>query len=82
LPRSACYFCPYQRNDEFRRLKDTDPQSWQKAIEVDETIRNANEGKQQFIHRSCKPLSEVDLFTAEEKGQMTFLDECDGMCGM
>lgn len=82
LPRSACYFCPYQRNDEFRRLKDTDPKSWQKAVLVDEAIRNANQGKQQFIHRSCKPLSEVDLSTAEEKGQMTFLDECDGMCGM
>jgi len=82
LPRSACYFCPYQRNDEFRRLRDEDSSSWRKAIEVDEAIRNANEGKQQFIHRSCKPLSEVDLSTAEERGQMTFLDECEGMCGI
>ena len=82
LPRSACYFCPYQRNDEFRRLRDEDPQSWKKALDVDDAIRDANESKQQFIHRSCQPLSDVDLSTEEERGQMTFLDECEGMCGV
>mgnify|MGYP003127346576 FL=1 len=37
-----------------------------------------------FIHRSCKPLEEVDLRSDVEKGQNVFGwdDECDGMCGV
>ena len=35
-----------------------------------------------YIHQSLKPLAEVDLRTDEDFGQMTFLGECDGMCGV
>jgi hypothetical protein len=38
--------------------------------------------QEQFVHRSCKPLDEVDFENAEDKGQLSFLDECDGMCGV
>tara|TARA_S200002703_G_scaffold145290_1_gene139581 strand:+ start:133 stop:951 length:819 start_codon:yes stop_codon:yes gene_type:complete len=82
LPRSACFFCPYQSNKEFRSLKDNDEHSWQLALEVDKKIREANKDKKQFVHRSCKPLDEIDLMTEEEKGQINWLDECDGMCGV
>jgi hypothetical protein len=29
-----------------------------------------------------QPLSQVDLSTAEDHGQMNFLSECEGMCGV
>lgn len=35
-----------------------------------------------FLHRSLKPLDEVDLSTLEDHGQMNFLNECEGMCGV
>ena len=36
-----------------------------------------------FLHRSCVPLSEIDLITPEDRGQGTlFGEECEGMCGV
>lgn len=36
-----------------------------------------------YLHRSGKPLRDVDLRTDEEKGQGGLWDnECEGMCGM
>ena len=36
-----------------------------------------------FVHRSRKPLAEVDFRTAEEAGQINmFGNECEGMCGV
>jgi len=37
-----------------------------------------------YLHRSCKPLAEVDFDNDEDKGQMTwdFQAECEGMCGI
>jgi hypothetical protein len=36
-----------------------------------------------YLHRSCRPLAEVDLRTLEDLGQLPLLlEECDGMCGV
>tara|TARA_R100001443_G_scaffold25196_2_gene37952 strand:+ start:6533 stop:7354 length:822 start_codon:yes stop_codon:yes gene_type:complete len=83
LPRSACTFCPYKTNAEWRYLRDNDPQAWLETIEFDESIRNVGLTKiDQFVHKSKVPLKDADLSTAEDKGQLNFLDECDGMCGV
>ena len=82
LPRSACVYCPYKRNDEWRYLRDNDPKGWQKAVEIDEKLRFDFNGNEQFVHNSKVPLKVADLETAEDKGQLNFLDECDGMCGV
>jgi len=35
------------------------------------------------MHRSLVPLDQVDLSTAEDRGQLNlFLNECEGMCGV
>jgi len=34
-----------------------------------------------FLHRSLRPLDEVDFSTAEDRGQLNWLDECTGLCG-
>jgi hypothetical protein len=84
-PRSACVYCPYHSNHEWRRLKDNDPDGWDEAVRVDNLIRNGITGStadKLFVHRTMKPLPEVDLSTDVDKGQLTFLSECEGMCGI
>jgi hypothetical protein len=90
VPRSACVFCPFKRDDEWRRLKEKDPAGWARAVEVDKVCRTGTGlDAHRFLHRSCQPLDEVDLRPADEKsGQMNmfkhlrgFQDECEGYCG-
>ena len=90
IPRSACVYCPYHSNAEWRDIKES-PEDWAEAVRIDEGIRNhdwsVNRGHKQqlFLHRSCQPLSEVDLREKDEKTgqqQFGFLQECEGMCGV
>lgn len=83
VPRSACIGCPYHSDEEWRRIKEK-PEQWADAVEVDRAIRYADGMKGEvYIHRSCKPLEEVDLRSDEERGQMSlgFREECMGYCG-
>lgn len=81
-PKSACSFCPYRTNAEWRWMRDNDPEAWADAIEIDRLIRNTPSMKErEFLHRSLKPLAEVDLSTAEERGQ-GMLMVCDAGCGL
>ena len=89
-PRSACYFCPFHDNNEWRRMRDEDPEHFQKAIEYDQKLRQAFIDHDKFmkmkvyLHRSCKPLGEIDFDNDEDKGQQVwdFQSECEGMCGV
>ena len=38
--------------------------------------------QKQYLHSKKIPLEEVDLRNDEDMGQLSFLDECDGMCGV
>jgi hypothetical protein len=80
-PRSACLGCPFKRDSEWRQTRDGPQDEWLATVEADKQIRAAS-GKPQFMHRSLKPLDEVDLSTAEDHGQLNFLSECEGMCGV
>ena len=76
--KSSCIGCPYHSNDQWRALTAAE---FADAVEVDHAIRNGRH--QQFMHRSLKPLDQVDLSTPEERGQLNlFLNECEGMCGV
>jgi hypothetical protein len=77
-PRSACLGCPFKRDSEWRETRKGD--EWADTIAVDLAIRAS--GKTQYMHRSCEPLSQVDFQTAEDRGQLNFLSECEGMCGV
>lgn len=80
-PKSACTFCPYHNQADWRRIKNT-PKDWAEALATDNLIRNATPGGI-FIHPSRKPLVDVDFRTAEEKGQLSLWDqECEGICGV
>ncbi len=81
-PKSACVFCPYRSNTEWRWLKDSDPDAWTEACRIDALIRNTpGMNHAEYLHRSIKPLAEVDLSTPEENGQGWLL-ECEGGCGL
>lgn len=86
-PRSACWFCPFRSNREWRYLRDNDPEDFAKAVEFDQTgraIRGGTNWKSMpFIHKSCVPLEDADLRSDEERGQLLlWQDECTGMCGV
>jgi hypothetical protein len=92
-PRSACYFCPYHSDDEWRRLQ-ADPNEWARAVAFDRQMRQVNAERRAnpeisslradpYLHRSVTPLSEVDLSTPEDHGQGSlFGSECGGYCGV
>jgi hypothetical protein len=87
VPRSACVFCPYKTNKEWLELKETDPVSWARAVQIDEGVRGDGSRGLNYLHRSYQPLAVVDLRSEEEKsGQRSlfsnFNDECEGMCGV
>lgn len=89
-PRSACYFCAFHDNNEWRRLRDDEPESFAKAIEFEKKFQETKKQNENgfksvpFLHRSCKPIDKVDLRTDIDKGQsvMGFIQECEGMCGL
>ena len=83
-PKSSCIGCPFHNNQQWRDLRDKSPAEWQDAIEVDAAIRNQPGFRgTQFMHRKLVPLAEVDLSTAEDRGQLNmFNNECEGMCGV
>jgi hypothetical protein len=81
-PKSACVFCPYHSAKEWRNVYDV-PEDWQKAVAIDEQIRTMRPPFALYVHKSFTPLAEVDMRSAEEKGQLSMWDdECEGVCGV
>lgn len=85
-PRSACTFCPFHDNNEWRHIRDNYPEDWRKAIEMDEMIRELwKEGQDKqgefFLHRDRIPLAEADLDAGNQQLDL-FNIECEGMCGV
>lgn len=89
-PRSACTFCPMHNSSEWRKIKDRDGADWRQVVEIDRLIRNGVRGttRKLYLHRSLKPIDEVDFSTELEKdkatgqGHLPFMNECEGMCGV
>jgi hypothetical protein len=93
-PRSACVFCPFKSPEEWERTRSS-PADWKRAVEVDSGLREqgsvANRGMvaELFVHRSCQPLSEVDIAKeagrARERKSLPLFEQLgcgDGMCGV
>ena len=90
-PRSACTFCPFHKNSEWQEIKQN-KQEWEEVVMIDKLIRHQEKYKKNiknehqmdelFLHAERKPIDEIDFRSAEEKGQYSLLDECEGMCGI
>jgi hypothetical protein len=89
-PRSACVFCPFHNNHEWRRLKTEEPEAFKDAVDFEKKLQAARATSQNiastpFLHRSCIPLDQIDFSTDIDRGQGElnyFNNECEGMCGV
>jgi hypothetical protein len=80
-PRSACIGCPFHHDNEWSRVL-ADPDNRKDAEEFDAAIRKSPQVDGQcFLHRSCKPLGEVQ-FGGDPLQLPLWDDECMGMCGV
>lgn len=82
-PKSACTFCPYRSNEQWRILRDEHPEDWTEAVEFDEFIRQGtgtlSGHNRMYVHRSGQPLATADLNDPDTAD--LFGNECEGMCG-
>jgi hypothetical protein len=77
-PRSACVFCPYKSNAEWRETRE-DREQMRVIRDVEAMLMPRGE----YLHRSKRLIDEVDLSTDEDRGQLSlFNNECEGMCGV
>jgi hypothetical protein len=86
-PRSACSYCPFHSNTEWRKLKYNEPEAFAEAVRVEKELQRTKKAAADrsvpWLHRSCIPLEEVDLSTEEDAGQLDmFGNECEGLCGV
>lgn len=92
VQKSACVFCPFKSNAEWRRMRDTDPESWARAVEIDNALRvpgnvvNRNLDQKLYVHVSCVPLEKAVLGPDDDPRQyylgLNWTAECAGMCGV
>lgn len=82
-PKSACRICPFHSDAEWLRLFTKSPIDFEAACEVDDALRSGRTltKGQPYLHRSCKPLREID-FTVAMPDPIGWLGECEGMCGV
>ncbi len=88
-PRSACVFCPYHSDTEWRRLKTEEPDAFAQAVKFEKDYQQTRSQQTRsrivvpFLHKSCVPLDQVDFSTDEDHGQQVmFGNDCTGMCGV
>ena len=79
-PRSACTFCPYHSDLEWRSLTEDE---FGEAVRFERAMQEASAqtvAKEiPYLHRSRQPLAWVKFDANEDKG---FENECEGMCGV
>ena len=92
-PRSACTYCPYHDDSEWRRMKREQPADFAEAVRVDIAMRDVHAARiaaqttsltgTPYVHRALIPLADVDLRNEEDRGQGTlWAAECEGVCGI
>ena len=90
-PRSACTFCPYHSNEEWKEIK-KNKEEWQEVVAMDKAIRHQEKHKDKFknsndtldelfLHRDAIPIDQVDFDKKKDNQLDMFQSECDGMCG-
>ena len=83
--KSACIVCPYHNDSYWHFMKTERPEEFAEAVDFDKQVRTITrkEDEQIFVHRSCKPLDEVEFDKKETDKQLDmFNNECEGMCGV
>ena len=87
-PRSACSYCPFHNDTEWRRLKTEEPEAFQDAVNYEQRLQAVAKKVGCFtgnltLHKSGVTIDKVDFSTEEEHGQINmFQNDCSGMCGV
>lgn len=84
-PRSACVYCPFHSDDEWKRLRDDEPDAFAQAVGFERNYRSAMERGRlmrtiPYLHRSMKPLDQVNFDTGDRFSGWG--NECSGICGV
>jgi len=81
--KSSCVFCPFHDRATWREIQLAGNGDWEKALAVDEAIRNKRPGYTCYLTDVRKPLAECDFRSQEEHGQLSLwgdAEECTRMC--
>lgn len=89
-PRSACVYCPFHSDHEWRRLKNHEPAAFAAAVKFEQDLQALHSSPEvsnrmmsvPFLHDSLKPLGEIDFSEDTTQGQFKWGNECEGMCGV
>ena len=86
-PRSACVFCPYHNQAEWKRLKTQDPDSFAHAVAFEKRMQQTYVEKDEvlrgvpYLFSGLIPLDEA-VFDDDGAQADMFGNECEGMCGV
>ena len=81
---SSCIHCPYHDDPEWRHILSM-PASGARLIQIDTALRtpgtivNRNMNEKLWLHRSCRPIDQVEF---KHERQLGFVMECEGGCGL
>jgi hypothetical protein len=95
-PKSSCIGCPFHDDAFWRDMKINSPLEFEDACLFDDAVRHSmfRVDSPVYLHRSLKPLRDVDFSNAEDNGQLIilqgtvqgsrhgFVNECQGVCGV
>jgi hypothetical protein len=89
-PRSACVYCPFHSDQEWRRLQTEEPEAFAQAVQYERKLQELHKSTEvsnclrgiPFLHDSLKPLSEINFSEDTTQGQFKWGNECEGMCGV
>ena len=87
LPRSACVGCPYHSDSVWKEMRENDYSAFADAVYVDRAIRNSPQARgalkgQAFLHKSRKPLIEIEFAPNLQSDSQLMEQECEGLCGI
>jgi len=80
--KSGCVMCPYHDRATWREIQQAGNGDWQRALDVDNAIRDKRPGYVCYLTAERRPLAECDFSSQEDHGQLTLWDEaeCSGHC--
>lgn len=83
-PKSACFMCPFHSDSEWRRLRDHEPEAFERAVAFEKKYQIAFKKISRiestpYLHKSRVPLDEVYFFDDQFD---LFENDCTGHCGV
>ena len=91
LPRSACVICPYRSDKHWLELKESEPASYDEAVDFDRWLRQSTKNPvrkllndRPYLHAARRPLDSVitERAAMDPENINPFNEECEGLCGV